>query len=75
MRVTMVTGVRHNEQPGVLEAGEGARVTDVRLLLQDTDQRDDPGDPVMSRLNGKYNFDRLWKEGNMEEERGSLVQQ
>ena len=25
MRVTLVTGVRHNEQPGNLEAGEGAR--------------------------------------------------
>ena len=24
---TMVTGVRHNEQPGDLEAGEGAHVT------------------------------------------------
>ena len=28
MRVTMVTGVHHNEQPGDLEAGEGAHVTD-----------------------------------------------
>ena len=27
MRVTMVTGVRHNEQPGDLEAREGAHVT------------------------------------------------
>ena len=27
VRVTMVTGVRRNEQPGDLEAGEGARVT------------------------------------------------
>jgi hypothetical protein len=27
VRVTMVTGVRHNEQPGELEAGEGAHVT------------------------------------------------
>ena len=27
MRVTLVTGVRHNEQPGDLEAGEGADVT------------------------------------------------
>ena len=27
VRVTMVTGVRHNEQPGNLEAGEGAHVT------------------------------------------------
>ena len=27
VRVTMVTGVRHNEQPGDLEAGEGAHVT------------------------------------------------
>ena len=25
--VTMVTGVRHNEQPGDLEAGEGAHMT------------------------------------------------
>jgi hypothetical protein len=29
MRVTMVTGVHHNEQPGDLEAGEGAHVTSV----------------------------------------------
>ena len=27
MHVTMMTGVRHNEQPGDLEAGEGAHVT------------------------------------------------
>ena len=27
MRITMVTGVRHNEQPGDLEAGEGAHMT------------------------------------------------
>ena len=27
MRVTLVTGVRHNEQPGDLEAEEGAHVT------------------------------------------------
>ena len=27
MCLTMVTGVRHNEQPGDLEAGEGAHVT------------------------------------------------
>ena len=27
VRVTMMTGVRHNEQPGDLEAGEGAHVT------------------------------------------------
>ena len=27
VRVTMVTGVRDNEQPGDLEAGEGAHVT------------------------------------------------
>ena len=27
VRVTMVTGVRHNEQPGDLEAGEGTHVT------------------------------------------------
>ena len=27
VRVTMVTDVRHNEQPGDLEAGEGAQVT------------------------------------------------
>ena len=27
MHVTMVTGVHHNEQPGDLEAGEGAQVT------------------------------------------------
>ena len=27
MRVTLVTGVRPNEQPGDLEAGEGAHVT------------------------------------------------
>ena len=29
MRVPMVTGVRHNEQPGDLEAWEGAHVTRV----------------------------------------------
>ena len=27
MIVTLVTGVRHKEQPGDLEAGEGAHVT------------------------------------------------
>ena len=27
MRVTIVTGVCHNEQPGDLEAGEGAHMT------------------------------------------------
>ena len=51
MRVTMVTGVRHNEQPGDLEAEEGAQVRvpppDVQLRLQDTDQNyhqnDKPG--------------------------------
>ena len=31
MRVTMVTGVRHNEQPGDLETGEGAHVTPTRI--------------------------------------------
>ena len=42
----MVTGVRHNEQPGDLEAGEGAHGTvllpDARLQPQDADQDDDP---------------------------------
>ena len=31
VRVTMVTGVRHNEQPGDLEAKEGAHVTGLLL--------------------------------------------
>jgi hypothetical protein len=34
VRATMVTGVRHNEQPGDLEAGEGAHVT-MNLLYVD----------------------------------------
>ena len=48
MRVTMVTGVRHNEQPGDLEAGVGAQVTvpppDMHLRLQDADQNDHQND-------------------------------
>ena len=33
MRVTMVTGVRHNEHPGDLETGEGAHVTITTVYL------------------------------------------
>ena len=33
MRVTMVTGVRHKEQPGDLEAREGAHMTIVVTAL------------------------------------------
>jgi hypothetical protein len=34
MCVTMVTGVRHYEQPGDLEAGEGAHVTNMNMINQ-----------------------------------------
>jgi hypothetical protein len=48
MRLTLVTGVRLNEQPVDLEAGEGAQVIvpspDARLQTQDADQDDKPGD-------------------------------
>jgi hypothetical protein len=33
VHVTMVTVVRHNEQPGDLEAGEGAHVTNAKVLF------------------------------------------
>ena len=49
MHVTMVTGVRLNEQPGDLETGEGAYVTvpaprRVRLQPQDANHMGDSGD-------------------------------
>ena len=34
VRVTMMTGARHNEQPGDLEPGEGAHVTVVYLNIK-----------------------------------------